>query len=246
MGEVSAYKFNQYLGLDLVPPTVRRKIDGKWQTLQFFVNGNPKFMDDSTTIEDIKSVVSKKDFSDMNIFAFVIGQYDNHKSNMLLDQNNRLTMFDFEVIRIIQHVRYGEFPFVRRGNWTEEKSDLDHRQDFPFDEASVLQDPSLTELKEIFSPYWSDRLIRSFHGYVQHMPQKELNYLRWNGFVWVQNKISSRRIATTDFKDNPLLKSLKKIKLKDLKTIFPKPAFKDRHIELIMQRAKKIQIALSK
>ncbi len=246
VAEVSAYQLNNFLGLDLVPPTVQRKIDGKWYTLQFFVEGNPKLMSEKTTLSDIQSAVSKKDFSDMNIFSFVIGQYDNHKNNMLVDKNNRLTMFDFEVIRIIQHVQYGGFPFLRRGNWVDVKTNLDGLNSFPFDKFSTLNDPTLEELREVFSPYWAESLILSFYKYIRYMPNKELNYVRWRGFIWVQNKISSRRVAVTDYTENPSLKGLDNLSLKKLEAIFSKPVFQKRHIELILQRATILKNALKK
>ena len=244
VGEVSAYRFNKYLGLDIVPPTVRRKIAGKWYTLQFFVEGNPKFMGDTTTIDDVEKVVSKEDFSDMNILAFVVGQYDNHRYNMIVDKNNRLAMFDFETIRVIHQVRYGDFPFVRRGKWTEKTSSLDKYETFPFDKASNLTNPSMDEMREVFSGYWPDALISTFHRYVRHMPNKELNYLRWRGFIWVQNKVASRRAATTNYLENPTLKKVAQIRLKDLRKIFPKPVFTEKHLELNLLRAKALLRAL--
>ena len=103
---------------------------------------------------------------------------------MIVDLKGKLHLFDFEVIRVIQQVEYGEFAYVRRGNWVDHQGKYDHLKSFPFDQHKTLTDPSIKEMKNIFGQYWNDSLIKSFHGYIRYMPKKKLNYIRWQGYIW--------------------------------------------------------------
>src|SRR5262249_7471451 len=74
--EVAAYRASKALDQRLVPPTVIRTINGKQGSLQFLVE-SPVDLRKAHGSEHFKKV-SAKDKSDMMLFYFVFGQWDNH------------------------------------------------------------------------------------------------------------------------------------------------------------------------
>lgn len=81
--EVAAYRFAQLLGLPHVPTTVLREVDGKWGSVQVFVQSQ-------STIEI--SVLNKdkgqlQSAIDIYAFDFLIQNADRNELNMLIDGN---------------------------------------------------------------------------------------------------------------------------------------------------------------
>ena len=90
--EVAAYRLSKYLGLDMVPPTVRRKIGRRWGSLQLWVDGHLTFADAEPT--------KPFDFfhSDhvqlMHFFDALIDNPDRNAGNFLVDDQYRVVLID--------------------------------------------------------------------------------------------------------------------------------------------------------
>ena len=140
VAEAVAYQFDLRLGTELVPPTVFRTLrreelgeDWPWEedmrpgSLQLFVEG---------ARPSEESDLAQPDLANSEILCFLLGRYDNHADNLLVAPDGRLLLIDFEGAMDIQKVRYGEFPFLRRGGWHE--GGLSAEESFPFDNPSKL------------------------------------------------------------------------------------------------------------
>ena len=126
--EVAAYRFDKLLGTELVPPTVPR-------TLRSEELGDEWPWDEATRLGSMQLFVAgarpaetadlrQPDLANSEILSFLLGRYDNHSGNLLVGPDDRLVVIDFEGALDVQQVRYGEFPFLRRGGWHEGGLDL--------------------------------------------------------------------------------------------------------------------------
>lgn len=78
LAEVAAYKISRILGLQIVPPTVFRTIDGIRGSLQLFVPGRPAHH--KWNKYDLR-------FAELNILDYLIFNPDRHNRNLLLTKN---------------------------------------------------------------------------------------------------------------------------------------------------------------
>jgi hypothetical protein len=92
--ELAAYRMSRLLGLDRVPPTAAREIDGRKGSLQLWI-------EDSTTEADlIESGRATMDAArhlqrqTMLVFDNLIYNFDRHQNNMLYDRDGRLWFID--------------------------------------------------------------------------------------------------------------------------------------------------------
>jgi hypothetical protein len=92
--EVAAYRLNRLLGLDRVPPTTVRRIDGRQGSLQLWIEGA---MTEADMIEsgaghiDAARHVQRQT---MLVFDNLIYNFDRHQNNMLYDESGRLWYID--------------------------------------------------------------------------------------------------------------------------------------------------------
>ncbi len=95
LGEIAAYEMNRLLGLDNMPPTVFRKIDGKRGTLQLWAEKTmPDRQRARMNILPPESRPWNKQMSDMRVFDNLINNIDRNQTNILIDDNWRLIMID--------------------------------------------------------------------------------------------------------------------------------------------------------
>jgi len=76
--ERAAYLVDQFLGFDLVPPTVIRKIDGKEGSLQEFIPNAP------VASRCDESQWNKEELKKLWVFDYIIYNSDRHGSNLLI------------------------------------------------------------------------------------------------------------------------------------------------------------------
>lgn len=241
--EVAGFQLDQLLGTDLVPPTVSRTLDRKelgenwpWKSdtrpgsLQLFVEGaKPTELDN----------LNKLDLANSEILGFVTGRYDNHKGNLLQTPDGRAVMIDFEGALDFQKVRYGDFPFIRRGGWAESPLNVSSDQPFPFDSPRKLVDPSLEAIQETFGPWWGQywaQGMKGLHGLLRGIPERTIPYVIWDNRLWVQVKVQSRHPIRVEYFPPETMRALGALKKEQLEQIFTAP-FRPSHIGGIQERS---------
>lgn len=89
--EVAAYEIDKMLGLDMVPPTVARTVEGQPGAITFWVNGVRVYRDAQ---EMPKTPHWSRQVSRMKLYDSLIGNTDRHLTNMIVDQNDNLLLID--------------------------------------------------------------------------------------------------------------------------------------------------------
>ena len=140
----------------------------------------------------------------------------------------------------IQLVRYGEFPFLRRGGWHE--GGLSGDEPFPFDSPSKLVDPSLTEIQGTFGPWWGQywpQGMTLLYKLLDGIPERTVPYVVWANRLWVQVPVQSRHPAFTEFYPPETMKHLEALQESELRDILPEP-FAEEHVHSILERRRQL------
>ena len=248
--EVAAYRLDQHLCTELVPPTFvrtlrRDELPRQWPwsgetrpgSLQFFVEGAK-----SAEEQDLK----QPDWANSEILSFLMGRYDNHTGNLLVGPDGRLVVIDFEGSLDVQKVRYGEFPFLRRGGRHE--GGVESTKPFPFDNPSRLVNPTLEEIRTAFGPWWAQywpQGMEVLFGLLGGLPDRTIPYVVWDERLWVQVPVRSRHPAYTRVYPPNTIKALRNLKEVTIRELFGPPygqaqieAFEDRLGQLLVASQK--------
>ena len=111
--EIAAYRLDQYLGLDMVPPTTSRRIKGEMGSLQYWVNDCVLYLEkQGSKVASAKKVQWMWQVARMKAFDNLILNTDRNAQNMLIDE-------DWHII-LIDHSR----AFVSRKNLLPKKHEL--------------------------------------------------------------------------------------------------------------------------
>ncbi len=95
LNEVVAFELAQLLGIDNVPPTVERTIDGVPGSVQLWIEGTVTEGDQLNTGQQPKDLVSwHRQVADRQVFDELIGNVDRNQGNTLIDPNGRLWLID--------------------------------------------------------------------------------------------------------------------------------------------------------
>jgi hypothetical protein len=90
--EATAYEMDKMLGLDMVPPTVIRAIEGRQGSLQLWINGCKTYNQLDEQIppnSDWNHQVAR-----MKLFDALIGNTDRNLGNILVDPNREIVLID--------------------------------------------------------------------------------------------------------------------------------------------------------
>lgn len=254
--EVAGYRLSQRLGLTgLVPRTVVRRLeradfpDGDWPyaeqsrlgSLQSFLPARP------ATQEEVDAMPAERRAA-LEILSFVMGRYDNHLGNTLVDADGAVFIVDFENALEHQQARFGEYSFVRKGRERNDLPSVSKEKPFPFDQATALASPSLAQLEAVLAPYWApwSGSFEPLHQLVIHSNDSSLHSVVWDHRVWLQIKVRSRHPAYTDVYPPELLKHLRTLTLEELERDILLPPFTSQHAEAILQRRDQVLAAAAK
>jgi len=90
--EVAAYHLDRILGLDMVPPTVVRRVDGNLGSLQLWIEGSDTYkrLQDKVPMTPVLS----RQVSNMKMFDNLIFNDDRNAGNFLLDSEWNIVLID--------------------------------------------------------------------------------------------------------------------------------------------------------
>lgn len=251
--EVAAYRIDRELGTELVPPTVERtlkrselgeawpwaELEQRPGSLQLFVEGaRPTRPQDK----------SQPDLANSEILCFVLGRYDNHDANLLVDPEGRLVLVDFEGALDHQMVRYGDFPFIKRGGFHASPDGVTGDQPFPFEQPRQLVDPSLEQIQQTFGPWWGQywsQGMELLYRLLDGIPERTVPYVVWDNRLWVQVRVRSRHPAHTDLYPQSTLEALSRLSQPRLLELLGEP-FTPAHARRMLERASQVLEAAQK
>ncbi len=119
LAEVAMDKFDKQLGFNMVP-TVKLELENKTDGTQNFTLSSLKIQPKSITTssgqeevlkiqhsDELKKIITPLEWMRMNIFLFLVGQYDRTFSNLIIDQNNKLYLIDNEAVARVNQIVFG-------------------------------------------------------------------------------------------------------------------------------------------
>ena len=249
LAEVAGYRFDTWLGTQLVPPTVERLLSRQdlaegvpwpWESAQR--RGSLQFW-----VETGSRALSEEDLGDVEVLSFVMGRYDNHSGNLLTGRDGRAVVIDFESCLDMQRVRYGETPFVRRGGRVKGRG-VPRQAEFPFDHPQMLVDPSLEQIRSTFGPWWNQSWPEGMAGLfvmLRNIPRRTIPYAIWDGRLWVQVNVKSRHPAWTRHHNPATLARLKELNEATVAGLLGEP-FRAEHAQGALERTRQLLAATHK
>lgn len=222
------YKVSRLFGLKVVPPTVLRKIDGNWGSVQLFVENIPK------TLSEIKSLLDSRQKSNIYILTFLMGMQDLNNNNILISKNClRPALIDNDSMKLLLS-QYGKYPPFRRFNRAPDLylSEKDY-ENAPFEKSVKLAKPSSRDLLKALEKILSldeqrddRRIIKRF--IMENKESKNVFYFKykntyWFSFLqelkWSYFKSVFFPYSFGDFSPKTL-KNLKRLSRENLETIY--------------------------
>ncbi|MGX6960644.1 MAG: hypothetical protein ACIPMY_05475 [Rickettsia endosymbiont of Pentastiridius leporinus] len=216
--EVAAYKTSQILDFPYIPPTVIRKINGKFGSLQLYIDSSIDLLKEGEYKKALTRV-SSEDQANLRIFYYVFGQWDSGPHNLLLVTDQGKDYFiaiDNSAVRNHQHVKIGDLPFVRV-LYSEKLNTNDWHKPFPFDEAKTIEKLNEENLRQIFKNKLPESFYKNFKSYNQ-----PLKYVIYQNSLWRQYHAFDKDFIKAIPKICPAktIASLKKLDIQALKKIF--------------------------
>ena len=93
--EVAAYKVNEILGLNNIPPTVYREVEGRSGSVQLWMEKTTKEADRREKGTNPPDVTTwNRQYHDMRVFDNLINNVDRNQSNILIDKDWNLWLID--------------------------------------------------------------------------------------------------------------------------------------------------------
>lgn len=91
--EIAAYKLDRLLGLDMVPPTVERRVSGELSSLQLWVE-QCRLLKEIDQSQCPTPQAWAKQVCRMRVFDNLIGNIDRNEGNLLVDEDWNLVLID--------------------------------------------------------------------------------------------------------------------------------------------------------
>ncbi|HLB40169.1 MAG TPA: hypothetical protein VJJ83_00115, partial [Candidatus Babeliales bacterium] len=98
MAEVAAFNADRYLALNMVPVTVLRRFTSDEMADEFRACSAWVEKSDQEQMVNVREVCSESDLARAQLFAFLIGQWDNHRDNYVISPDGKLHLIDHERI----------------------------------------------------------------------------------------------------------------------------------------------------
>ncbi len=242
IAERSAYQLCREVGLKLMAPTVIRafpELGNRAGSFQLYVDSpfNQKRRSDR---KKALALISKKDQSDLILFQFLLGRWDVHPENILIDASGAPLLHDVEEIHFLQQIKYGDFPYIRRFLHKNgiRKRPFDFSR-FPFEEEKQLTHGD--QIGPTFLNYFTLQTIGNLLAKYQKgfFPEGRLRYVLWDQSVWIYwPRKNQSPLHTTEF-SQATLSAFSSLNYEILAQKLPAP-FSERHHRFILERRDQI------
>lgn len=199
-GEIGAYRVARLLKSKLIAPTVKRCFAqlGRCGSFQYYVQ-TPFDLTREAQHETARKLLSRKNKSDLILLQFVLGRWDIHSGNLLVDASGEPVLIDCADILDLQHIQYGDHPYLRRGKY---RTEVDETKPFPFDNPRKLIRPSWDELQSTLGSYLdTEKLQKIFKklGRGAYLDDT-LRYIVHQGEFWFYQGLTWRKpLYTADY-----------------------------------------------
>lgn len=213
--EVAAFNASNWLGLDVVPYTeIKQFVDvegvQKSGSIQPWVQH--VYSEKPTSLDDLKSKIGEDNFANMQIFYFLMGQYNRRFGNQVVYTCNgkvKVALVDNGSIMAKQLVKgYGQLPWVAMAK---AKDLIEEQPATLWESLETKQNP-----KDIFKQFsnfdfYTNRDIKDGYAHI------------WNGYLWRQFYGSSTNLgpAFSERIKSKLLAKLKKLNAETVKSFWP-------------------------
>lgn len=237
IAEVAAYKVSQFLGMNLVPPTVFYTREGLFGSLQYYVEPSFDLMIEDN-YEEVKRRISANDLANMELFYFIFGQWDSGPSNLIaveVEDLVQLALIDNAAIGYTQKTQYGDHPFVFCFPDTRFPMKSSNEV-FPFDEPRQLP-PDIKIWQKEFGTILSENQIKQ----ICRLKWKPVTFVIWNGRFWRQYRFGNPSI--TDLYPMNTIEKIKELSREKIKEFYQNAlgfVFDDEYYDEIMERRNQV------
>lgn len=242
-GEVGAYQFSRQVRLPYIAPTIIREISWSplWTgrrhgSLQYIIKTRRDTSE--LTPKMFRERVGEKVWSHLVSLAYPLGQWDFYGGNLILDDSNTPALIDNAAVMDLLFFRYGDFPFIYKGNGRNLPSRLAHRvNEFPYHQVDSLVSPSLQTIRTTYRHFVGPATMQRWYDKLGTFPNRTLNYVIWENSLWMYwNKKGLSQMSVTECEPE-IVKRLLAQSPKHMATYLPQ-AFSLAHRNLIEDRTR--------
>jgi hypothetical protein len=243
MAEEAAYLVARKLGMDTFVPTVVTEIEGRKGSLSVFIETPVDLvaMDGKARAVAIAKIPQKQ-WVDMEAVHFLLGQWDRHAGNLLVDKDFNLIVIDNEGISKLSLWRVSKSPVVQLANVPkEERTGIDLKKGNSPDFARVEYiDGNDMAGFEAFVKKFSIKPATITLKHFERYPDRRIPYIVWRDILWRERTSKSLPLIDLKVLSISTVEALTKLGEKELREILNPKVFNDLHIELILQRRSEI------
>ncbi|MNL11582.1 hypothetical protein D3C87_1324220 [compost metagenome] len=230
------------LGIETFVPTVLTEIEGRQGSLSVFIETPVDLvkMSGSDRGHAIARIPQKQWF-DMETVHYLLGQWDRHAGNLLVDKDYNLVVIDNEGISKLSLWRPAKSPMTRLGSVPKaERTGIDVKEGNPPDFARIeyIDGNDLVGFEAFKKKYSINEASISLKHF-DHFPDRKIPYIVWRDMLWRERNRSLPSIDLQVFSARTI-EALNKLTEKELREMLNPEVFGEMNIELILQRRAEI------
>jgi hypothetical protein len=254
VAEVAAYKMAIRLGLTNVPPAVISKVNGREGLLMYFVESRHDFIKHQTR-KDLWKKIDNQELSNLEVLHFLLGMWDRHSGNIIVDNNNHIAAIDMESISGVVQWRIGEFPWERRAYLRKEYKRENSVGEAQFYDTKVqyLDTRNLNGIITFLrlTNHWLGRKSNEqlkiryenkegFFFEITKFENAKIPYRIWKNQVWIPRQVFSMPKVELRNLDPNVVERIRSLTEEEIKALLPEPYFTPVNIALLLQRKERI------
>ncbi|MGZ5279405.1 MAG: hypothetical protein ACXWC9_05660 [Pseudobdellovibrionaceae bacterium] len=239
VSEEATYLVARRLKAKSFVPTIVTEIDGRQGSLSVFVETPFDLVKMEGKVRKATLAhVPRKQWFDMDLIHYLLGQWDRHSGNLLLAANHDLAVIDNEGVSQISIWKLGQYPATRIGPMPKaDKTGLDvkNKTEFPYEQIQYLDgsDPAaITAFLERYALKPERLPMKEFKKF----DNLQLPYFIWRDTLWRYRLSRSMAPISLPVLSIETIQELRSMTEADFRSILNPKIFTDWHIELIMQR----------
>ena len=227
--EVAAYQISNLLGFKLVPPTILREVNNELGSFQYFVEAS--FL--KSTPEP-----ARNDLLNMNALYFLMGQWDRHSGNQIIDKAGGLALIDNTGIQSPVEWQLGQFPFIAFSKLSESGKRLERLDEqFPQGKTEELNSPNEEEFFAAMMKYTDLKVAKYYWEIIKNWHNQSFSLVPWKGHLWVRwvHNDSSMKPIEIESISRKMLMALQGLN-RDALVGLNNPILSKHHIDRILDR----------